>query len=42
MLVSALDEQVEIFALSGLLVEKAARVAKEKYGAAVWLARLMT
>lgn len=40
MLVSALGERVEIYTLSDVLMEKAVRMAKEKYGAAEWNRRL--
>jgi len=40
MLVNALGEQVEIYDLSDALMEKAVRIAKEKYGAAEWNRRL--
>ena len=40
MLASALSEQVTVFTLSDVLVEKAARIAKEKYAAAEWNCRL--
>lgn len=40
MLVNALGEQVEIYSLSEVLMEKAVRIAKEKYGAAEWNRRL--
>jgi len=40
MLVNALGEQVEIGDLSDVLMEKAVRIAKEKYGAAEWNCRL--
>ncbi|MBV8417096.1 MAG: lipoate--protein ligase family protein [Verrucomicrobia bacterium] len=40
MLVNALGEQVEIYDLSDALMEKAVRIAKEKYGAAEWNCRL--
>jgi hypothetical protein len=40
MLVNALGKRVEIYTLSGVLMEKAVRMAKEKYGAAEWNRRL--
>jgi lipoate-protein ligase A len=40
MLFSALGERVEIYTLSDVLMEKAVRMAKEKYGAAEWNRRL--
>ena len=40
LLASALGEQVEFFTLSDVMMEKAARIAKEKYAAAEWNCRL--
>jgi lipoyl(octanoyl) transferase len=40
MLASALSDQVDVFTLSDVMVEKAARIAKEKYAAAEWNCRL--
>ena len=40
MLASALGEQVDVFTLSDVMMEKAARIAKEKYAAAEWNCRL--
>jgi lipoyl(octanoyl) transferase len=40
MLAGALGEQVDVFALSDVMLEKAARIAKEKYAAAEWNRRL--
>ena len=39
-LVNALGREVEIYNLSDVLMEKAVRIAKEKYGAAEWNRRL--
>ena len=40
MLAGALGEQVDVFTLSDVMLEKAARIAKEKYAAAEWNRRL--
>jgi hypothetical protein len=40
MLAGALGEQVDVFTLSDVTMEKAARIAKEKYAAAEWNCRL--
>ena len=40
MLASALSEQVDVLALSDMMVEKAALIAKEKYAAEEWNRRL--
>jgi lipoyl(octanoyl) transferase len=40
LLASALGEQVDVFTLSEVMMEKAARIAKEKYAAAEWNCRL--
>jgi lipoyl(octanoyl) transferase len=40
MLAGALSEQVDLFSLSLVMVEKAVRIAKEKYAAAEWNCRL--
>jgi lipoate-protein ligase A len=40
MLAGALGEQVDLFTLSNVMMEKAARIAKEKYAAAEWNCRL--
>ena len=40
MLAGALGEQIDVFALSDVMMEKAARIAKEKYAAAEWNCRL--
>jgi lipoate-protein ligase A len=40
MLASALGKQIDVFALSEAMMEKAARIAKEKYAAAEWNCRL--
>jgi len=39
MLANALGEQVDLFTLSDMMMEKAARIAKEKYAAAEWNCR---
>jgi lipoyl(octanoyl) transferase len=40
LLAAALGEQVEVFAVSDMMMEKAARIVKEKYAAAEWNCRL--
>jgi lipoyl(octanoyl) transferase len=40
MLANALGEQVEVFNLSEVMVEKAGRIAKDKYAAAEWNCRI--
>jgi lipoyl(octanoyl) transferase len=40
MLADALGDQVEVFTLSDVMMEKAARVAKEKYATAEWNCRI--
>jgi lipoyl(octanoyl) transferase len=40
MLANALGEQVEVFTLSEVMMEKAGRIAKDKYAAAEWNCRI--